>query len=205
MLKRTVFEPQEQLKQGGMLYLGEWALRGSDEPARLQRELDALQERIGLSLAVYSREGRLLIQGGLRPAPRLEEETLARLERSGQVELAANMTAVGQRDSNGSLLSYAIGSLPLEGYTRGGRAPVALALGLVVFALRSVPIARAISKPLGQLTLAASAFGAGDLTSRAKLTRHDELGDLSPAFDGMAARIQVLRPSAPEFLASLPH
>ncbi len=58
-LKQTVFEPQEHLKQGGMLYLGEWALRGSDQPQRLQRELDALQERIGLSLAVYSREGRL--------------------------------------------------------------------------------------------------------------------------------------------------
>ncbi len=83
-LKQTVFEPQEHLKQGGMLYLGEWALRGSDQPPRLQRELDALQERIGLSLAVYSREGRLLIQGGLRPAPRLDEETLVRLERSGR-------------------------------------------------------------------------------------------------------------------------
>jgi signal transduction histidine kinase len=205
MLKRTVFEPQEQLKQGGMLYLGEWALRGSDQPARLQRELDALQERIGLSLAIYSREGRLLIQGGLRPAPKLDAEALAHIERSGRVELAANTTAVGQRDSNGRLLSYAIVSLPLEGWPRGGRAPVALALVLVVFALGSVPIARSISKPLSQLTLAASTFGAGDLTSRAKLTRRDELGDLSRAFDRMADRIEVLRRSERELLASVSH
>ncbi len=205
VLKQTVFEPQEHLKQGGMLYLGEWALRGSDQPERLQRELDALEERIGLSLAVYSPDGRLLIQSGPRPAPRLDAGTAIRLARSGELELAANITAVGQRDSSGRLRSYAIVSLPPEGWPRGGRASAALALVLVVFALGSVPIARSISKPLSQLTAAASAFGAGDLDSRAGLTRRDELGDLSRAFDQMADRIEVLRRSERELLASVSH
>jgi signal transduction histidine kinase len=95
-------------------------------------------------------------------------------------------------------------SLPPSALT-SGRAAVALSLVLIAFALGSVLIARSISKPVGQLTQAASAFGAGDLASRARLARRDELGDLSRAFDRMADRIEVLRRSERELLASVSH
>ena len=205
VLKRTVLEPHEQLAQGGLRYLGEWALRESDQPEHLQRELEALRERIGLSLAMYSREGRLLVEDGARLEPKLDSETLARLERSGWLELATSRMAVGLRDPSGRLLRYTIVSLPVGAWPPGSRVPFAVALILVGFALGSVPIARSISRPLSQLSLAASAFGAGDLTSRAGLTRSDELGDLSRAFDQMADRIEVLRRSERELLASVSH
>jgi signal transduction histidine kinase len=205
VFKRMVLEPHAELAQGGMRYLGEWALRESDQPERLQRELGALRERIGLSLAMYSRGGRLIVQDGARPEPELDTETLARLERSGWLELAPHRTAVGLRDPSGSLLAYAIVSLPVGAWPPGGRVPFAVALILVGFALGSVPIARSISRPLSQLSRAASAFGAGDLSSRARLTRSDELGDLSRAFDQMADRIEVLRRSERELLASVSH
>jgi len=203
VLKRTIFERQQDLAEQGSLYIGEWALRQSDQPQRLQREIEALRDRIGVSLAIYLPDGRLLARGGSRPAEKLQPEALARLERFGEMRLAASMTAVGQRDSGGRLLAYAIVSRPL-GWLRGDRA-VAFAIVLVVCALGSIPIARSISTPLSRLTLAASAFGAGHFETRAGLMRRDELGDLSRAFDRMADRIETLRRSERELLASVSH
>jgi len=159
LLKRTVFERQQDLAEQGSLYLGEWALRQSDQPQRLQREIEALRESNRREPRDVLADGRLLARSGSRPAEKLQPEALARLERFGEMRLAANMTVVGQRDSRGHLLAYAIVSLPV-GWLRGDRA-VAFAIVLVVCALGSIPIARSISTPLSRLTLAASAFGAG--------------------------------------------
>lgn len=205
VLKFSVLDAREHMKQGALLYLGEWALRESDQPERLQRELDELQERVGLSLATYSREGRLLVKGGQQPAPPLDAQALGRLERAGAFELDGNSTVVAQRDASGRLLAYAVVSLPAENWLRRERAPLGLALVLVAFALGSVLFARSIARPLSRLTLAASAFGAGDFASRANLTRRDELGDLSRAFDRMADRIELLRRSEREMLAGVSH
>jgi signal transduction histidine kinase len=112
---------------------------------------------------------------------------------------------VGQRDPSGRLRAYSIVSIPAGSWPPGGRVPAVVALLLLGFALGSVPLARSISKPLSKLSLAASAFGAGELSSRAGLTRSDALGDLSRAFDQMADRIEVLRRSERELLASVSH
>src|ERR1035441_2299650 len=49
-----------------------------------------------------------------------------------------------------------------------------------------------LTHPVRQLQRAVERFGRGDLSARAKASRHDELGDLGRTFDRMADRIQTL-------------
>jgi methyl-accepting chemotaxis protein len=63
----------------------------------------------------------------------------------------------------------------------------AAALLLVIAAC--VLVARSITRPIGRLVEVAQAIRQGDLRPRAELTRHDELGLLGDAFDGMASEV----------------
>jgi signal transduction histidine kinase len=58
---------------------------------------------------------------------------------------------------------------------------------------------------LQHIATAARAFGAGDLTARSRLSRRDELGELSRTFDEMAERITQLMRGQRELLASVSH
>ncbi|MGH7655888.1 MAG: sensor histidine kinase, partial [Gemmatimonadaceae bacterium] len=51
-------------------------------------------------------------------------------------------------------------------------------------------VGRSITRPLTDLTAAASALAAGDFSSVVQSTRHDELGELSRAFNTMTQRVQ---------------
>jgi two-component system OmpR family sensor kinase len=76
---------------------------------------------------------------------------------------------------------------------------------LVALALASLVLARMLARPLQHIATAARAFGAGDLTARSRLSRRDELGELSRTFDEMAERITQLMRGQRELLASVSH
>lgn len=78
-------------------------------------------------------------------------------------------------------------------------------IGLVIIALGTVLSARWLGRPIAQLSAAAKALGAGDLTARANLARTDELGDLGQTFDDMAVRIAQLLRAEKELLANVAH
>lgn len=78
-------------------------------------------------------------------------------------------------------------------------------ISLVATGVASALLARSLAKPLGTLTSVARAFGAGDLTARARLDRKDELGQLSEAFDEMAERIADMWRAQQELLANVSH
>jgi two-component system OmpR family sensor kinase len=204
VLKQTVLDSQDELALGGLAFVGARALRESDQPERLQAELQNVRARIPLSIALYSRDGSLLFADGAQPEPRLGPEAVARLEHSGELKLASHAIAVARRDPAGRVQAYALVSIPPQSLV-SRRLSMAVVLLLVGFALGSVPIAHSISRPVRRLAQAASALGAGDLSARSGLTRNDELGDLSRAFDQMADRIEVLRRSERELLASVSH
>ncbi|HEV2874856.1 MAG TPA: EAL domain-containing protein [Thermoleophilaceae bacterium] len=63
-----------------------------------------------------------------------------------------------------------------------------LLTGFAVFA--AVLLRRFIFRPVDKLRVATRAVGAGDLGTRLRWRRHDELGDLSRDFDAMAADLQ---------------
>ena len=78
-------------------------------------------------------------------------------------------------------------------------------IGLVIIALGTVLSARWLGRPIAQLSAAAKALGAGELTARANLARTDELGELGQTFDDMAVRIAQLLRAEKELLANVAH
>ena len=78
-------------------------------------------------------------------------------------------------------------------------------IGLVIIALGTVLSAHWLGRPIAQLSVAAKALGAGDLSARANLARTDELGDLGQTFDDMAVRIAQLLRAEKELLANVAH
>jgi len=81
----------------------------------------------------------------------------------------------------------------------------ALALLLVVVALMSVPLARAIARPLERITATARRLGDGDLSARTGLSRRDEVGLLARTLDEMAGRLERKLRGERELLAGVSH
>ena len=85
------------------------------------------------------------------------------------------------------------------------RAAAFISAWLFVLALAAFPLARALARPMERLTEVARRLGAGDLSARAGLRRGDEVGELSSAFDDMAARLQGQVKSERQLLADVSH
>ena len=79
-------------------------------------------------------------------------------------------------------------------------AAILLAIGLLGYAL-----AVHLASPLRALRQVVDRFGGGDLTARARSSRKDEIGELSRAFDDMAAQIQTLRAAELRLLQDVSH
>ena len=81
-----------------------------------------------------------------------------------------------------------------------------LAAGAVLWAA-SGKIARRISRPLGELARVAGEIGSGNLSSRARIGRHQpgEVGLLAEAVNDMAARIEKQMADQRELLAAVSH
>jgi signal transduction histidine kinase len=80
-----------------------------------------------------------------------------------------------------------------------------LAVVLGVIAVASLPLARAIARPLERLTAVVRRFGLGERGVRSGMVRKDEVGALAFAFDDMADRIDGLLKRDRELLASVSH
>jgi two-component system, OmpR family, sensor kinase len=80
-----------------------------------------------------------------------------------------------------------------------------LALVLVIVGVSAWLTARSLADPLSHLSQAARSFGDGNLQARAALTRSDELGDVSAAFDEMAGRVTHALRAEKELLANVSH
>ena len=66
-------------------------------------------------------------------------------------------------------------------------------------------VAYFILMPIRQITTTVKRFGRGDLTSRTKFTRRDEIGSLARSFDDMADRLERLVASERQMLQDLSH
>ena len=77
---------------------------------------------------------------------------------------------------------------PADAFLR--RAVLIGVLVLLVGALAVWIVSRSITRPLTELTGAAAALAAGDFSKTVPSTRHDELGELSRAFNAMTHRVQ---------------
>jgi len=175
--------------------------------AALQQELS---REAGLSravLGVYDLGGRPLANSSGRPMRPLWPEELRRLEtQAGPVRLAGpqfrfSMVTPVPRAQPVAYLSVGLPAFALV----AERVLVAICATLLVVALVSIPMARALSRPLERLTTTARALGRGDLSVRSGVQRRDEVGVLATALDEMAERLEQLIRGEKELLANVSH
>lgn len=78
-------------------------------------------------------------------------------------------------------------------------------LVLLIVVVLCYSFAYRLTAPLRGLRAAVDKFGHGDLSARAAETRHDELGDLARAFNGMAGRMEALLAAERRLLLDISH
>jgi signal transduction histidine kinase len=175
----------------------------ADRPDELKTELSDLKKRVGIELAVYDLNGRLLAGSETPPLPPIGAQALTRLEREGIVfgrGWGTVLSATTARHAaRYAVLRYRAPEWPVSLLLRQ------LAVALLVLAVVSIPLARSVTAPLAGLSTLVRRFGKGDLTARVRSRRRDEIGALARAFDDMADRIAALRRSEKELLANVSH
>jgi signal transduction histidine kinase len=166
--------------------------------AALEAELAQLQRILGADLAVYGADGALLGRAGRRPPPPL-----------GPVQ--ARSIGEWRFVRAGRVGALAIG-LPGGAYGLVTRHPawrtrflLFVAAVLILGALLSLPVARAISRPLERLTETSRRLAAGDFSARSGIVRDDEVGALAAAMDEMAAGIETRIIRERELLGNVSH
>ncbi len=167
----------------------------------LPAQLSLLAEVMDVDLAVFADDGRRLAFAGVREIEPLSAGQVRDLRfRPGALRLghlsaaypagAGRYLRISARAAEAELLRRGLG---------------ALVVVVLVLAIASLPLARAMSRPLEQLSRAAERLGRGDLLARANLRPGDEIGELGRAFDEMAARLGRLLEGQRELLANVSH
>jgi two-component system OmpR family sensor kinase len=196
-----------------------------DDPPALRTELARVKSEYNLDVTLYGAGGKLIGSSLPDPPPPATPAELQRLidegprlrppRRSGPPPLLGPVDRYRRLAGGPSGPRRIVIPVSLDGdhaIVQLFRRPppradvrVDLIIVLASLALASLVLARMIARPLQKIAAAARAFGAGDLTARSRLTRRDELGELSRTFDEMAERITQLLRGQRELLASVSH
>lgn len=162
--------------------------------ARVADELD-------VDVAVYAADGTSLARAGDHPPPPLSPGEAARVLSSTAWRWEGHRSASGRLGPDRYLrLSSRVGESDLL-----LRSLAVLGIIVLVLALVSAPLARAITRPIEHLSGVARRWGAGDLQARARLDRRDEIGELARTFDETAERLGRLLEGQRELLANVSH
>ncbi|MFL5263582.1 MAG: sensor histidine kinase [Anaeromyxobacteraceae bacterium] len=175
-------------------------LRG--HPHRLGRELARVHDAFGAEVTVYGPGGEVLATNVDPPLPPLPPDDAERVLRGSVRATDRHHTFAAPIEGVPGAYLLLSGSIPTPSLLR---AASFLMAALLALAVASIPLARAISRPLERLGVAVRAFGAGDLSARARLPARGEVGEVARAFDEMAGRIEALLRSEKELLANVSH
>ena len=172
--------------------------RSDDRPA-LERELALIRDDVSLDISVFDARRQLI---ATTVTPPLTSD--AAVPRGPDGNWIDDHLVLGlYRD--GQLATYAVvalppaPSVPLHVVALLGSALV------LAFLFVAAPLTRSIARPLERLGGLARELGNGNLAVRAKVDRHDEIGDLSRSFNTMAAQVQHLRAAERELLGDVSH
>lgn len=151
------------------------------------------------AVAVYRNDGELLGASGTITPPPFDGDP-AELDEHDWFHSGGDRFVVVPLPSRGA---YAV----LEPPHKGGPEKLLLALALlfVVVALMSIPLARAIARPLERITTTARKLGDGELSARTGVERRDEVGLLARTLDEMASRLERKLRGEKELLAGASH
>lgn len=194
----------DQRLYGMVTWVVDQAALSAGDPARLEREIAAVRDRLDIHLSLYDTRGALIATNVHPPLPPLPAEEAARLEPGVTLPI---------EPLHRHAVAFVVGGRRVGHAITGGAAPapsltpavVAFLAVLLVFAVGSIPLARSVARPIERLRAVAQAFGAGRLEERSAIARQDEIGDLARSFDEMADRLVVLRRAEKELLANVSH
>jgi signal transduction histidine kinase len=156
---------------------------------------------LGVDIAVYRDDGSLLAATGVRIPPPLALGPVRRLHQEGRALVQGHRLASAPAGPG----RYAAVAMRLSAEDVAWRLAGAMALLVMVLAVGSAPLARAIARPIEHLSRVARRLGEGDLSARANLRRGDEIGELARTFDEMAERFAQLLEGQRELLANVSH
>lgn len=159
------------------------------EPTELHTVLEELAHA-GMDTALVDANGAVLHAGG-EPLPAIGGVLVRRARTFGSLDLGDHVyVAAMPEDAPDGYMALVIRFVPPR--PPPTLAAVIIAVLLVVMLAISIVFARSLTRPLGRLSATARRFGNGDLDARTGMTRGDQLGDVSRAFDEMAERITSL-------------
>jgi signal transduction histidine kinase len=164
-------------------------------------QLPELADELGVNLVVYTDDGRRVAAAGHRVLPPLPSPEVALLHRADHAPRHRHLVAASAVGPG----RYLRLSLRITHAQLLLRFLSLLAVVVVVLALASAPLARAISRPIEQLAQVARKLGEGDLGARASLQRTDEIGALGRTLDEMAERLGRLLEGHRDLLANVSH
>jgi signal transduction histidine kinase len=181
-------------------HLTRWLAEASD-PTALAVEARRLGDDLDAHFTLYADDATVLASTGRRPLPPLSASDRDLLRRGGTAAIRRHLTVTVSAGAGRYLV---LSFLPLDRPLLAHAGVVLAALGLAL-AVGSLPLARAIARPIERLGAAARRLGDGDLGVRSGIRRGDEIGTLAAAFDTMADRLQRLVQGQRELLVSVSH
>ncbi len=200
----------------------------ANDSAALGRELQELRAKERLMISVYDESGKLLLSNvvpalrpphlsGKWPPPSAPPSELLGPPPGPPPDAPGELPRLDPHEHGPHGPPEMFARFELNGadcllvvrfeHPRPSPIPIVLTMlsGLVVLGVGAFLTARWIARPLSQLSRMATSLGQGDLRARSELTRDDELGEVSRAFDEMAGRIQQLLQNEKELLANVAH
>ena len=176
---------------------------GSEE--KLTRELERAKTQMRMQVTLYAADASVLASN-VQP-PLVYTPAPPRPRRPPVPFVAPPARPIMSLPLNSARVpgGYAVVQPPPPPEPPSGPGIWALGSALFAIAVASLLLARSLARPISQLQAAAKRFGSGELDARARLARHDELGELSQAFDEMADRVTQLIRSRQELLADVSH
>lgn len=195
-------------------YLERQLQKGDRGPELFQEELDRVAQVFPVRASIYRLDGQLLATTSTPPLPP-DPELAQRFrgpewQKTSQSGSYVDLPGPGWRfavllHKDNAAWGYVLvsGQAPLPAFWPG--VGVVLMGVMVALGAASVPLVRAIVRPIERLIETTKAFGAGDLSVRSGIQRDDEAGQLAHAFDEMASHLETLVRNEKELMANVSH
>lgn len=165
----------------------------------LQPTLDLLAQE-GINSAIYRLDGQpIALAGDIIPRP-LGEKEREKIGRWHPLRQKQWVHAIALETTPPAYLL-----LSSNTPAHGSRFLLTLATVFITIAVVSFPLARALTRPLEQLTQNARQLAMGNLRSRSGIVRNDEVGELARALDDMAGQLEERIQRERELFANISH
>ncbi|MCA9752242.1 MAG: HAMP domain-containing protein, partial [Gemmatimonadetes bacterium] len=204
-LQNDILENLRQRLNEGATLVRELLVEGMAPDEHLAEMLPRLRESTGIRYTVVASDGTVLLDSDRDPSTlenHADRPEFREAAESGEgfairysETLRKRMMYVARAVPPGSDVAWVRASVPLgdlESRLAEFRRNVALAVGAasVVALLFGLLVARAVTRPLVDMSQAARGIAAGDLSRRIHVESRDEVGGLARSFNLMAGQLQ---------------